>query len=93
MQTIKNLLLKIVDDIDAGNSNVDEEELLEVVNALRNYTRADTPMSKYQAYRYLNISRATFDNLVRAGKIPRGKKVQGFKELRWCKKDLNKVKQ
>ena len=93
MQTIKNLLLKIVDDIDAGNSNADEEELIEVVNALRNYTRTDTPMSKYQAYRYLNISRATFDNLVRAGKIPHGKKVQGFKELRWDKKDLNKVKE
>lgn len=53
--------------------------------------RKDVPMSKYQAYTYLNISRATFDNLVRTGKIPRGKKIAGFKELAWYKKDLKKL--
>ena len=46
-------------------------------------------MSKYQAFNYLHISRATFDNLVREGKIPQGKKQQGFNELQWFKKDLN----
>ena len=92
LQTIKKLLLNIIDDIDAGNSNADEEELLQIVSALRKYTRKDMPMSKYQAYTYLNISRATFDNLVRDGKLPPGKKIVGFKELVWYKKDLIKVK-
>lgn len=92
LSVIKNLLLKIVDDIDAGNSELSEEEELKVISALRRYSRKDTPMSKYQAYSYLNISRAKFDNLVRAGVIPRGKKIPGFKELRWQKKDLDKVK-
>ena len=46
-------------------------------------------MSKYEAYSYLNISRAKFDNLVKEGKIPQGKKQQGFKELSWYKKDLD----
>ena len=46
-------------------------------------------MSKYQAFNYLHTSRATFDNLVREGKIPQGKKQQGFNELQWFKKDLD----
>ena len=46
-------------------------------------------MSKYQACKYLNISRATFDNYVREGSIPRGKKEAGFKELFYTKKDLD----
>lgn len=92
LQTIKKLLLGIVDDIDAGNSNINEEEAMQIVKSLRAYSRKDAPMSKYQAYTYLNISRATFDNYVRAGKIPRGRKVAGFRELRWYKRDLAAVK-
>lgn len=88
LQTIKDLLLKIVDDIDAGNSNADEEELMRIAKFLNRTLRKDRPMSKYQAYTYLGVSRATFDNMVREGKIPRGKKVEGFRELQWCKKDL-----
>lgn len=90
LETIKEQLLKIVDDIDAGNSNADEEELLSIAKALKKYTRKDTPMSKYQAYTYLNISRATFDNLVKEGKLPAGKHVAGFKEKFWFRKDLVK---
>ena len=92
LQAIKSLLLGIVDDIDAGNSNITEEDAAQIVKALRAYSRKDAPMSKYQAYTYLGISRATFDNYVRAGKIPPGRKVQGFRELQWRKKDLAAVK-
>ena len=90
LKIIKEQLLKIVDDIDCGNSNISEEEGLEIVSLLKRYTRKDTPISKYQAYTYLNISRATFDNLVREGRLPKGKKIAGFKELVWYKRDLNK---
>lgn len=92
LQTIKKLLLNIVDDIDAGNSNIDEDEAIEIIKLLKESVRKDMPMSKYQAYTFLNISRATFDNLVREGKLPKGKKVAGFKELQWFKKDLIKPK-
>lgn len=90
LNVIKELLLKIVDDIDTGNSNLSDEESIEVIKSLRKYTRKDTPLSKYQAYTYLNMSRAKFDNMVREGKLPKGKKVAGFKELIWYKRDLNK---
>lgn len=87
---IKKILLGLVDDIDAGNSNLTEEEEFEILDVLKKYTRKDKPMSKYEAYTYLRISRAKFDNLVREGKLPQGKKQQGFKELSWTKKELDK---
>ena len=88
LQTIKRLLLKIIDDIDAGNSNIEEDEAIQIVSYLKRLSRKDTPMSKYQAYTFLNISRATFDNYVRSGRLPKGRKIPGLKELVWYKKDL-----
>lgn len=46
-------------------------------------------MSKYSACKYLNVSRATFDNYVRLGKLPRGIHKAGFEELFYRKKDLD----
>lgn len=78
MQVIKTLLLKIIDDIDAGNSKLSESECLELIENLRVLSNKDEKLSKYQAIKYLGISRATFDNYVREGKLPKGKKQQGF---------------
>lgn len=88
LQVIKKLLLKVVDDIDSGNSELSQQEMGEVVDALQRYNFRDKYISKYQAYTYLNISRAKFDNLVRSGELPRGKKVQGFRELQWSLKEI-----
>ncbi len=88
LQVIKKLLLKIVDDIDAGNSEMSEKELYEVTDLLKRYNFRDKYISKYQAYTYLNIRRAKFDNLVREGVLPRGKKIEGFKELQWSLKEI-----
>lgn len=89
LKAIRNLLVKIVDNIDSGNSNLTENEALELAKVLQSYTDKTIKMSKYQAYQYLNMSRATFDNYVREGKLPRGKKIAGFKELFWERKDLD----
>ena len=86
---IRSLLLKIVDDIDAGNSNISEGEALEIVDSLKRFTDKEKRLSKYAACEYLNVSRATFDNYVREGKLPRGKHEIGFKELSWSKKELD----
>lgn len=85
-------MLDIVDDIDAGNTNASEEELTQIARFLNRTMRKDRSLTKYQAYTYLNISRASFDNKVRAGIIPRGRKVAGSRELRWYKKDLPEPK-
>lgn len=91
MQTLRTLLQKCINDIDNGDCNPDSNEINEIISAIKKYTRKDLPMSKYQCCEYLNVSRATFDNLVKGGKIPEGKKVSGFKEKFWFKKDLDKA--
>lgn len=89
LKIIRNLLEKIITDLDSGNSNITEEEALKLTKVLQSYTDKTVKMSKYQACKYLNVSRATFDNYVREGSIPRGKKEAGFKELFYTKKDLD----
>lgn len=94
LKVIRSLLLKIVDDIDAGNSNISEGEAIEIVDSLKRFTDKEKRLSKYAACEYLNVSRATFDNYVREGKLPRGKLPRGkheigFKELSWSKKELD----
>ena len=89
LKIIRELLLKIVDDIDAGNSNICEVDAIEIVDSLKRFTDKEQRLSKYAACKYLNVSRATFDNYVREGKLPKGKHEIGFKELSWSKKDLD----
>lgn len=83
------MLVKIIQDIDSGNSNISEEESLNIIKIIKSFTDKTERLSKYQACQYLNISRATFDNYVREGKLPKGQKVTGFKELFWIEKDLD----
>lgn len=89
IKLIKKYLLQMVEDIDAGNSNITEEEALKLAITLKEYTDKTKRLSKYQACQYLNVSRATFDNYVRAGKLPKGKHEAGFKELSWSRKELD----
>lgn len=89
LKIIKGLLEKIIDNIDAGNSTITENEAIQVIGVLRNLTDKEKRFSKYAACRYLNVSRATFDNYVREGKLPKGIHEVGFKELSWYQKDLD----
>ena len=91
MDVIAQLLEQCLDNIKAGTSNISEEDQLEIVAMLRKYTDKDRRLSKYQACTYLNMSRATFDNYVREGKIPKGKKEIGWKELSWSESELKEV--
>lgn len=92
LKVIRDLLQSLIDKIDAGNTNITEEDAIEIVKVIKQYTDLDRRISKYEACQFLGISRATFDNYVREGKIPRGKKEIGYKELSWKKKDLVKIK-
>lgn len=92
LNILKLVLNQIIQDIDSGNSNASDEELNEIFDIINKTVNVETKLSKYQACKYLGISRATFDNWVRDGKLPEGKKEAGFKEKFWTKSDLNKVK-
>lgn len=91
LKVIKSLLERIINDIDCGNSNITEDEAMEIIKVIKSYTDKTQRLSKYQACQKLNVSRATFDNLVREGVLPRGEKVVGFKELFWKEKALDEV--
>ena len=85
---IRSLLQNCIDRIDAGNSNLSADEEIKVIELLKKYTNKDRKLSKYQACEYLNMSRANFDKYIREGKIPKGKKEAGFKELFWNENEL-----
>lgn len=86
---IRKYLLRIIENIDTGNSDIDEDEEAELVETLRKLTDRSRRMSKYEACQYLGVSRATFDNYVRCGKLPEGRRQAGFKELSWSRKEID----
>jgi predicted DNA-binding transcriptional regulator AlpA len=88
MNTLTRIVLKelrkVADKIESGNCELTEEEAIDILKVV-----ANEAMSKDQACSYLNLSRSRFDDLVREGKLPKGKKRRGFKELVWYKADLS----
>lgn len=90
LQIIRTLLQKFIDDIDADNTNISYEQQCDIIRILSNVDSGkDNEMNKTQAADYLGVSRATFDNYVRDGFIPKGKQIGSFKELRWYNSDLD----
>lgn len=83
VKELKNLAEKI----DTGNSNLTEEEAMDVLSVI-----AKEALSKEQACIFLNLRRSRFDELIREGKIPKGKKRVGYSNLIWYKSDLIKAK-
>lgn len=88
IQLIKTTLQQLLDDIDSGNTNIDENEQLELIQLLQKINTKE--LSKIESANYIGVSRATFDNYIDKGLIPKGQKRQGFKELSWNKYDLDK---
>ena len=87
MQALKRIVAKLLrdvaDKIDAGTCELSEQEAIEIMGAV-----AHRVLSKDQACQFLNIKRSRFDDHVRAGRIPRGRKRKGFKELIWYEDEL-----
>lgn len=88
LQLIKLAFQRFIDDIDSGNSNISEEQQSKILDLINEINSKE--LSKVESANYIGVSRATFDNYVSKGLLPKGKKRQGFKELSWNKNDLNK---
>lgn len=87
---IKKGLLTLIDNINAGNTNLTEEESDELINLLNTFNKGNTTVSKaYACERILHITHNQFKYLLAKGVIPPGRKEYGFKELRWKKEDFN----
>ena len=88
LQLIKAALQQFINDIDSGNSNINQEQQLELISILQKFNQKE--FSKLEAADYIGVSRATFDNYIKNGWIPKGQKRTGFKELSWNKFDLDR---
>jgi hypothetical protein len=84
IKTVVKTLREKADMIDAGNSELTESEAMDIMSVLCHHA-----MSKYDACRYLNLSRSRFDDLVRENKLPKGKQRAGFKEKIWYQDELD----
>jgi predicted DNA-binding transcriptional regulator AlpA len=76
-------LREAADKIEVGNSELTETEAMDILKVI-----AHKSMSKEQACQYLNMSTSRFGDYVRMGELPKGKKIVGFKELRWFEDEL-----
>lgn len=82
---LTKLMRDTADKIDAGNCELSPDEAMDLMGVF-----SHEPLSKDQACSYLNLSRSRFDELIRLKELPKGRKVRGFKELRWYKDELNR---
>lgn len=89
MKNVNNLLAKefrrIADALDNGTCEISMDAAEDIIGMV-----AHIPLSKVQSYEFLNVSRATFDNMVAMGELPKGRKDKGKKELVWYKDELQK---
>ena len=81
---VTKYLREVADSIDAGTTEITEAEAVDILRIV-----AHEALSKEQACNYLNLSRSRFDDLVRERKVPKGRKITGFKELRWYRDELD----
>lgn len=87
---IANLLKKIANDLDAGTTTLDESGCRKVLHTINLMQNGDQEMTKSEASEYIGVCRATFDNYVRDGFIPRGNNNhRDTKTLFWWKSDLD----
>lgn len=90
LSIIRSLLQQHIDNIDTGNTNLNYEQQCKLLRIMSNVDIGqDNEMNKTEAADYIGVSRATFDNYVKDGFIPKGNEVGRFKELRWYKSDLD----
>ena len=87
-QSILNFVGKQL--IDIGNKIIKGEcELTDEQASLILGTVGHIEMTKEEACNYVNISRSRFDDYVRAGIIPKGRKKLGKTNLIWYRDELD----
>lgn len=88
VELIKMGLKQVLDDLDAGNSHMTEEQCEVLMKTLRDF-QPKSKMSYYQAAQYLKKSRKSIDYYIQQGWLtPRSE--AGFHEKFFYKEDLDK---
>lgn len=83
--------IRIGKDFKAGNSNMTEDEAIDFMD-----TVAHIKIGREAVCDEFNINNTKFYDLINLGKIPKGRKQRGFKELCWYRDEIrnaiNKLK-
>ncbi len=90
---LAHVLRDLADKIDTGNTNITENEMMEICELISNSSNPEEKISKYQTADLLGVNYKTVDYYVKKGYIPRGRQEIGFKEIFWYKKDILKFKE
>ena len=83
---IVKLMRECADKIESGNCELSEDEQTEILSVIAHRT-----LSKEEACDFLNLRRSRFDDLVRLGRLPRGRKIKGRKALIWYEDELRLI--
>lgn len=84
---LRKLIIKeldaLLDKFKANTTDLTEDEAMDLLSVLFHQA-----MSKEEAADYLRVSIPTFNNYIALGKVPKGRKRKGHKELVWYKDEL-----
>ena len=81
---VAKYLREVAAKIDSGECELSKTEAMDILKVI-----SHEPLSKEQSCNYINISRSRFDDLVREGILPKGRKRVGLKELSWWRDELD----
>ena len=73
-------------DLKVGNSNLTSEEAMDILSVI-----AHESMSKTQACKFLNVHSTRFQELIKEGVIPEGRKVLGLMSIDGIKMNYLKL--
>ena len=82
-EIVGNLIIEYGNNIKNGTSNTTIEEAGNILSAI-----CHIAMTKEEVCDFLNISRSRFDDLVREGKFPKGRKIKHKTNLIWYKDEI-----
>ena len=87
MTSLKKLIVKYlreaIERVESDSCEFSDAEAMDLLKLI-----AHEPLSKEQACDFLNLSRSRFDGLIAEGKLPKGRKRKGWKELCWYRDEL-----
>lgn len=86
MKLLAKQMREVADKIENGTCELSETEAIDILSAISHHT-----MNKEEACKYLNLSRSRFDDYIREGKIPKGRKKVGDSKLYWYQDELDNV--
>ena len=88
LKVIREQIVRILDDIDTGNTNITPEQTIQVAEFLNEMTSTKKLYNRTKAAEYLNCSVQSLDLYRKDGTLEEGRKEKGG-VIQWTKKQLD----